>query len=211
MIGAIAQEAGEHLGVAGNEATMKDAWIRYSGWDFGKLTIGQFKHEFGLETLGMELLEGRWFRADEVKIIDFTSGDDFVDSVIVTETLAKKMFPGESAVGKPLFLETGDSVTIVGVTSDVACPWPKFAEDEVGGLYNTTFLPGRGSPPVARLSTASSSGSTSWPLDRATPRSSPRCQPPAPPPSMPRATATRPRSRTTSAPAAPCSRRWATG
>ena len=36
---------------AGNEATMKDAWIRYSGWDFGKLKIGQFKHEFGLEVL----------------------------------------------------------------------------------------------------------------------------------------------------------------
>ncbi len=36
------------------------------------------------------------------------------------------------------------------MTSDVACPWPKFAEDEIGGLYNITFLPGRGSPPVAR-------------------------------------------------------------
>jgi putative ABC transport system permease protein len=141
--------------------TMNSLPLSDSGWSSGWLTeegnvdsdvsSGMYMvDEFGLETLGMELLEGRWFRDDEVKIIDFTSGDDFVDSVIVTETLAKKMFPGESAVGKPLFLESGDSVTIVGVTSDVACPWPKFAEDEVGGLYNTTFLPGRGSPSVAR-------------------------------------------------------------
>lgn len=141
--------------------TMNSLPLSDSGWSSGWLTeegnvdsdvsSGMYMvDEFGLETLGMELREGRWFRDDEVKIIDFTSGGDFVDSVIVTETLAKKMFPGESAVGKPLFLENGDSVTIVGVTSDVACPWPKFAEDEVGGLYNTTFLPGRGSPSVAR-------------------------------------------------------------
>ncbi len=141
--------------------TMNSLPLSDSGWSSGWLTeegnvesdvsSGMYMiDEFGLETLGMELLEGRWFREDEVKMIDFTSGADFVDSVIVTETLAKKMFPDESAVGKPLFLETGDSVTIVGVTSDVACPWPKYAEDEVGGLYNTTFLPARGAPPVAR-------------------------------------------------------------
>jgi putative ABC transport system permease protein len=60
------------------------------------------------------------------------------------------MFPEQSAVGKPLYTSTGETVTIVGVTSDVACPWPKFAIDEVGGLYMTTFLPARGAPPVAR-------------------------------------------------------------
>ncbi len=106
--------------------------------------------EFGLETLGMKLLEGRWFRADEVRMLDLTGGSDFVDSVVVTESLARKMFAGESAVGKPLYTSTGESVTIVGMTSDVAAPWPKSAENETGGLYNTTFLPARSAPPVAR-------------------------------------------------------------
>jgi len=36
---------------AGNRTTMKDAYIRYSGFNFGKITIGQFKQEFGLEEL----------------------------------------------------------------------------------------------------------------------------------------------------------------
>jgi phosphate-selective porin OprO/OprP len=36
---------------AGNGTELKDVYIRYGGWDFGKLTIGQFKHEFGLEVL----------------------------------------------------------------------------------------------------------------------------------------------------------------
>ena len=36
---------------AGNETTLKDMYISYSGFDFGKIKIGQFKHEFGLDTL----------------------------------------------------------------------------------------------------------------------------------------------------------------
>ena len=55
----------------------------------------------------MELLEGRWFRADEVRMLDLTGGSDFVDSVVVTESLARKMFPDESAVGKPLYTSPG--------------------------------------------------------------------------------------------------------
>jgi phosphate-selective porin OprO/OprP len=36
---------------AGNGTELKDVYIRYTGWDLGKLTIGQFKQEFGLEVL----------------------------------------------------------------------------------------------------------------------------------------------------------------
>ncbi len=99
--------------------TMNSLPLSDSGWSSGWLTeegnvdsdvsSGMYMvDEFGLETLGMELLEGRWFRDDEVQIWISHRADDFVDSVIVTETLAKKMFPDESAVGKPLFLETGE-------------------------------------------------------------------------------------------------------
>ena len=36
---------------AGNDTVLKDMYVRYSGWGFGKLTIGQFKQEQGLEVL----------------------------------------------------------------------------------------------------------------------------------------------------------------
>jgi phosphate-selective porin OprO/OprP len=36
---------------AGNEVTMKDLYVRFTGWDFGDVTLGQFKQEQGLEVL----------------------------------------------------------------------------------------------------------------------------------------------------------------
>ncbi len=36
---------------AGNDASLKDAYIRYTGWDFARITVGQFKQEQSLEAL----------------------------------------------------------------------------------------------------------------------------------------------------------------
>jgi len=36
---------------AGNETNIKDMYVQYTGWDFGKITLGQFKQEAGLEVL----------------------------------------------------------------------------------------------------------------------------------------------------------------
>lgn len=36
---------------AGNDAVLKDMFIRYNGLDFGTITLGQFKQEFGLDQL----------------------------------------------------------------------------------------------------------------------------------------------------------------
>lgn len=36
---------------AGNGTTLKDVYVRYSGFDFGTITIGQFKQEFSLSEL----------------------------------------------------------------------------------------------------------------------------------------------------------------
>lgn len=36
---------------AGNGTEIKDVYIQYTGWDFGKITVGQFKQEQGLDVL----------------------------------------------------------------------------------------------------------------------------------------------------------------
>jgi phosphate-selective porin OprO/OprP len=36
---------------AGNGTELKDMYVQYTGWDFGKITLGQFKQEQGLEVL----------------------------------------------------------------------------------------------------------------------------------------------------------------
>jgi len=36
---------------AGNETELKDMYVQYTGWDVGKITLGQFKQEQGLEVL----------------------------------------------------------------------------------------------------------------------------------------------------------------
>jgi putative ABC transport system permease protein len=65
------------------------------------------------ETLGVRLLEGRTFNAGDTP--------ESPDVVLVSETWAKRYFPGETAVGKQLYEggDRGEPVTIVGVTSDV--------------------------------------------------------------------------------------------
>ncbi|MEX2124632.1 MAG: ABC transporter permease [Woeseia sp.] len=65
------------------------------------------------ESLGVRLVDGRGFDARDTP--------DSLPAVLVSETWAKRYFPGESAVGKQLFEggDTAEPVTVVGVVSDV--------------------------------------------------------------------------------------------
>ncbi|MBI1773509.1 MAG: FtsX-like permease family protein [Burkholderiales bacterium] len=68
---------------------------------------------------GLKLLEGRDFNADDYREIDPSTSKDFVDSIIITKSLAQKLYPGDaSAVGKTLYFGVGDDANatrIVGV------------------------------------------------------------------------------------------------
>lgn len=80
--------------------------------------------EHGLEALGVELVEGRNFTPEEV--MAFGQNDTFSDSpTIITRRLAERMYPGESAVGKPLYMDlTGPvNMTVVGVIERLVGPW----------------------------------------------------------------------------------------
>jgi putative ABC transport system permease protein len=79
-----------------------------------------FTDEHALATYGVRLLAGRNFRADEV-----TPGSQLEQStagpIIVTQDLAKKLFPSESSLGKAVYVG-GVSRTIIGVISDMEVP-----------------------------------------------------------------------------------------
>ena len=98
--------------------------LRGGGWDDGiKLNPDQlqdtsgatiyFADEHFIETLGLKLIAGRNFRAEEISRMDmrYRLGPPVS---IVTKALADKLFPNGDAVGKTVYL-VGGPTTIVGV------------------------------------------------------------------------------------------------
>ena len=80
--------------------------------------------DHGLDALGVNLVEGRDFTADEV--LPFSQNEGFSDSpVIITRRLAERMYPDEPALGKPLYMNlTGPvNMTVVGVVERLVGPW----------------------------------------------------------------------------------------
>jgi putative ABC transport system permease protein len=108
------------------------------------LTALYLVDEHGLQALGLELIAGRNFNADEV-----TDKNGFTDprsptAVIITRILAEKLFPGKSALGQKFFFEFDKKmVPIIGVVDRLQVPWT-----EAGGWGskfndNSTVLPFR--------------------------------------------------------------------
>jgi predicted permease len=69
-----------------------------------------------LQTMGVRLLEGRWFRADDM--------DDSSDVAIVNDFAARRLWPGSSAIGKRVCVfctpeNPGNWNRIIAVVSDV--------------------------------------------------------------------------------------------
>jgi putative ABC transport system permease protein len=78
--------------------------------------------ENALDTLGVSLIEGRNFRADEV--IEAPTQDILPKVVLVTRTLADELFPDGDALGQTIYY--GDSPTeIIGITAKMMGPWLK--------------------------------------------------------------------------------------
>ncbi len=84
--------------------------------------------EHGLNALGIELLYGRNFRADEVLYPSVGAEVLITDVILVTESMAKSLFPDidvAEVVGKAIYF--GDTNTtpieVIGIMSDVASAW----------------------------------------------------------------------------------------
>lgn len=99
--------------------------MRGGGWDqFITLTPDQttavgdaavyLGDEHFMDTLGVKLIAGRNFRPDEIRPI--ANRENVMPPVtIVTKTLADKLFPDGSALGKPIYAMSNTPTTIIGI------------------------------------------------------------------------------------------------
>lgn len=87
--------------------------------------------EHALHTMGLKLIAGRNFSADEIAN---RSDNDIPppSGFIVTKTLAAKLFPNGEALGKPIFVENEKPVPIIGIVDRLQGPMTSAT-----GLYST--------------------------------------------------------------------------
>jgi len=113
-----------------------------SGWNMG-LSLDTKQAEttsnaamyFGpdsfVKTYQLKLIEGRDVNSQDVEVVDPDKSQDLGRVGIVTQTLAKKMFPTGSIVGKTVYIGTGADalpIQIVGVVEKLQSPWAQNGE-----------------------------------------------------------------------------------
>src|SRR4249919_3749866 len=113
-----------------------------SGWNMGLSldtkqaetttnTAMYFGQDSMVKTFGLKLIEGRDFVADDVETIDPDKTQSLGRTAILTQVLAKKLFPASSAVGKTIYLGTGSDafpLQVVGVVEKLQTPWANVGE-----------------------------------------------------------------------------------
>lgn len=118
-------------------------------------TTYYFSDEQMLPTLGVRLVAGRAFTADDVQHQGFREQRD-ATIVILTKALADKLFPDGGAVGKPVYLNGGSAPsTVVGIVERLQAPRAG-AEDEVA--WNATVSPTRLNANFARYAVRAKPG-----------------------------------------------------
>jgi putative ABC transport system permease protein len=93
----------------------------------------------GEQALGLRLLQGRWFNDDEYA--NSTLGNSFMPSahvMLVTDSLAKRMWPGQSPLGRQAYVEKL-SYTVIGVVADVLRPQRHMEGGQ--SFYYSAFFP----------------------------------------------------------------------
>jgi putative ABC transport system permease protein len=81
--------------------------------------------EHELNTMGLRLIAGRNFRAEEI-LQPFSPAhpDAFVPQIILTKKAAESVFPKQNALGKTVYDGEGHSATIIGIVEDMLGTWP---------------------------------------------------------------------------------------
>lgn len=124
--------------------------LRQGGWSEGiRLQPGDgvsdsssalyFADEHTVETFASKLVEGSNFAPNQVDWVD-REKDDWPPVAIVTEALARDLFPDEegSYLGKTFYLGNDNPVNIIGVVERLQAPWPNWS-----GLERSMLVPQR--------------------------------------------------------------------
>lgn len=83
-----------------------------------------FVDEYGLDTFGLNLLAGENFSATDVNWRE--PGDTvWPDIAIITRAMAEALFPDDpdSALGKTVYINSNDPITITGIIEQMQAPW----------------------------------------------------------------------------------------
>ena len=113
-----------------------------SGWNMGLFldpkqpesstnTALYFGPDSMVDTFQLKLVEGRDFTAQDVEYVDPDKTQSLGKIAIVTQVLAKKLFPDSSAVGKTMYIGNGPQALpfqIVGVVEKLQSPWAQNGE-----------------------------------------------------------------------------------
>jgi putative ABC transport system permease protein len=110
-----------------------------------------------LATMGLKLFEGRDFRPEEYQastLVD-QQADPNVGQVIINRNLAERLYPGQSALGKPLWSYGERPSTIVGVVDRLTHPYPGKSEHDEGFAMLFPVRPSfRGASYLVRVDTS---------------------------------------------------------
>lgn len=98
-----------------------------------------FVDEHGVDTFDVTVIEGKNFAPEQVswKILDDNTWPAYG---LITEALAKEIFPDEpgSVVGKTVYINDNDPVSIIGVIDRLQAPWESWT-----GVERTMLVPQR--------------------------------------------------------------------
>jgi len=78
-----------------------------------------------LDTMGLKLVAGRNFSSDELvdwKLLDAPNSKVSIPAVIITRSMADKLFPGGDAIGKSFYAWGDDPIRIVGIVEHFVRP-----------------------------------------------------------------------------------------
>jgi putative ABC transport system permease protein len=114
------------------------------------LTAMYYADEHAIPTLGLKLIAGRNFNPQEV--VDRADSNQPLKprAVIITRPLAEKLFPGESAIGKIVYISFDKlPVPVVGVIDRLQVPWHSVGDWGSTFFYNSVLVPYRWAVPYS--------------------------------------------------------------
>jgi putative ABC transport system permease protein len=85
-----------------------------------------------VKTYGLKIVEGRDFTADDVQVVNPETTQGLGRIGIITQALARKLFPTSSAIGKTVYLggeNDPQPFQVVGVVERLQSPWAQRSEN----------------------------------------------------------------------------------